>query len=170
MRFASFDWDSGNWPKCGKHGVSREEIEEVLLGAPAVLVDPHPHETRMRAIGKTTAGRYVGKSTARPKFGPSAPATCIRRKLIIMKAKLKPMPPLRSEDAAEAFVASANLSEYDLSGFSPMRFEIEPKSAALNMRLPASLLAALKAKAKASGVPYTRYVRMLLETDVAQRR
>jgi uncharacterized protein len=59
MRFASFDWDSGNWPKCGKHGVSREEIEEVLLGAPAVLVDPHPHETRMRAIGKTTAGRYV---------------------------------------------------------------------------------------------------------------
>jgi predicted DNA binding CopG/RHH family protein len=87
-----------------------------------------------------------------------------------MKAKLKPMPPLRSEDAAEAFVASANLSEYDLSGFSPMRFEIEPKSAALNMRLPASLLAALKAKAKASGVPYTRYVRMLLETDVAQRR
>jgi predicted DNA binding CopG/RHH family protein len=87
-----------------------------------------------------------------------------------MKAKLKPMPPLRSEDVAEAFVASANLSEYDLSGFSPMRFEIEPKSAALNMRLPASLLAALKAKAKASGVPYTRYVRMLLETDVAQRR
>lgn len=87
-----------------------------------------------------------------------------------MKAKPKPMPPLGSDDAAEAFVASADLSEYDLSGFSPMRFEIEPKSAALNMRLPASLLAALKAKAKASGVPYTRYVRMLLETDVAQRR
>ncbi len=87
-----------------------------------------------------------------------------------MKAKLKPMPPLDSDSAAEAFVASANLSEYDLSGFTPMRFEIEPKSAALNMRLPASLLAALKAKAKASGVPYTRYVRMLLETDVAQRR
>jgi predicted DNA binding CopG/RHH family protein len=87
-----------------------------------------------------------------------------------MKAKLKQMPPLGSDDAAEAFVASADLSEYDLSGFTPMRFEIEPKSAALNMRLPASLLAALKAKAKASGVPYTRYVRMLLETDVAQRR
>ena len=59
MKFAGFNWDSGNWPKCGKHGVSREEIEEVLLGAPAVLVDPHPDETRMRAIGKTTAGRYV---------------------------------------------------------------------------------------------------------------
>jgi predicted DNA binding CopG/RHH family protein len=87
-----------------------------------------------------------------------------------MNAKLKPMPPLHSDDDAEAFVASADLSEFDLSGFTPMRFEIEPKSAALNMRLPASLLAALKAKAKASGVPYTRYVRMLLETDIAQRR
>lgn len=36
------------------------------------------------------------------------------------------------------------------------------------MRLPASLLAALKAKAKANGIPYTRYVRMLLESDVAR--
>jgi len=80
------------------------------------------------------------------------------------------MPSLPSDEAAEAFVAVADLTEYDLSGFKPMRFEIEPKSAALNMRLPTSLLAALKAKAKAKGVPYTRYVRMLLETDVAGSR
>jgi predicted DNA binding CopG/RHH family protein len=87
-----------------------------------------------------------------------------------MKSKSRPMPSLLSDEAAEEFVANADLSQYDLSGFKPMRFEIEPKSAALNMRLPASLLAALKAKAKANGVPYTRYVRMLLETDVAQSR
>ncbi len=85
-----------------------------------------------------------------------------------MKPKARPMPSLVSDEAAEAFVAEADLTNYDLSGFKPMRFEIEPKSAALNMRLPASLLAALKAKAKAKGVPYTRYVRMLLETDVAR--
>lgn len=54
-----FDWDDGNWPKCGKHGVSRKEIEEVLLGEPMVMEDPHPTESRMRAIGKTEAGRYV---------------------------------------------------------------------------------------------------------------
>jgi uncharacterized DUF497 family protein len=59
MKIAGFDWDSGNWPKCGKHGVSREEIEQVLLGKPAVMADPHPDEPRMRAIGKTEAGRYV---------------------------------------------------------------------------------------------------------------
>ncbi|MBS0995921.1 hypothetical protein JK178_15010 [Gluconobacter cerinus] len=49
-----------------------------------------------------------------------------------------------------------------------MSDRIEPKAAALNMRLPASLLDAIKAKAKAKGIPYTRYVRMLLETDVTQ--
>ncbi|HQT89392.1 MAG TPA: CopG family antitoxin [Acidiphilium sp.] len=87
-----------------------------------------------------------------------------------MKTKSRQMPSLHSDEVAEAFVANAELSQYDLSGFKPMRFEIEPKSAALNMRLPASLLAALKAKAKANGVPYTRYVRMLLEIDVAQSR
>jgi len=59
MKIAGFDWDEGNWPKCGKHGVSREEIEQVLMGTPAVMPDPSPDEPRMRAIGKTTAGRYV---------------------------------------------------------------------------------------------------------------
>jgi predicted DNA binding CopG/RHH family protein len=87
-----------------------------------------------------------------------------------MKDKLKPMPSLQSDEAAEAFVAEADLTDYDFSGFKPMRFEIEPKSAALNMRLPTSLLEALKAKAKTKGMPYTRYVRMLLETDIAGSR
>lgn len=59
MKITGFDWDDGNWPKCGKHGVSREDIEAVLLGTPAVMPDPHPDEPRMRAIGKTPSGRYV---------------------------------------------------------------------------------------------------------------
>ncbi len=78
------------------------------------------------------------------------------------------MPSLKSDDEAEKFVSMADLSRYDLSEFKPMRFEIEAKSAALNMRLPASLLDAVKIKAKSKGIPYTRYVRMLLEIDVSQ--
>ena len=87
-----------------------------------------------------------------------------------MKAKTKSLPSLRSDAAAERFVTAADLTEYDLSGFKPMRFEIAPKEAALNMRLPGALLEAVKVKAKAKGIPYTRYVRMLLETDVARSR
>ena len=59
MKLAGFDWDEGNWPKCGKHGVSREEIEQVLLNSPAVMPDPHQNEPRMRAIGKTDAERHI---------------------------------------------------------------------------------------------------------------
>ncbi|MFT4243437.1 MAG: BrnT family toxin [Acidovorax sp.] len=59
MNIAGFDGDEGNWPKCSKHGLSREEIEQVFLGTPAVLADPYPGEPRMRAIGKTAAGRYA---------------------------------------------------------------------------------------------------------------
>ncbi len=39
--------------------MSREEIEEIFTGVPVVMVDPHPREPRMRAIGKTRSGRYV---------------------------------------------------------------------------------------------------------------
>lgn len=84
------------------------------------------------------------------------------------KAKLKPMPSLRSDAAAERFVDTADLSQYDLSGFKPMQFEIKPKDAALNMRLPQTLLDAVKRKAEERGIPYTRYVRLLIETDVAR--
>jgi len=46
MKIAGFDWDDGNWPKCGKHGVSLEEIEQVLPGT-AVMPDPDPDEPRL---------------------------------------------------------------------------------------------------------------------------
>lgn len=59
MIIGGVEWDDGNWPKCGKHGVTQREVEAVLLGAPSVMADPHPDEPRLRAIGRTAAGRYV---------------------------------------------------------------------------------------------------------------
>jgi len=84
-----------------------------------------------------------------------------------MKKQSKPMPSLRSDADAEAFTAHADLSQYDLSSFKPMRFEIAKKNTALNMRIPSALLDAVKAKALRQGVPYARYVRMVLEADIA---
>ena len=85
-----------------------------------------------------------------------------------MKAKSKPMPSLASDADAQRFVETADLSAYDLSRFKPMHFEFEAKEAALNMRLPKNLLDAVKVKAKAKGMPYSRYVRLLLESDIAR--
>ena len=84
------------------------------------------------------------------------------------KGELKKLPVLKSDEEAERFVDTADLSEYDLSGFKPVRFEFEKKAAQLNMRLPQPLLDAVKIRAKARGIPYTRYIRELLERDVAR--
>jgi predicted DNA binding CopG/RHH family protein len=78
----------------------------------------------------------------------------------------KKLPTLRSDEEAEAFLDAADLSEYDLSEMKPIKFEYLKKSAKLNMRLPESLLAAIKAKADAQGIPYQRYIRQVLEADV----
>ena len=56
---AGFDLDDGNWPKCGKHGVTKDEIEAFFQFTPSVMPDPHPDEPRMRAIGKSKSGRYL---------------------------------------------------------------------------------------------------------------
>ncbi|SNX73151.1 predicted DNA binding CopG/RHH family protein [Cereibacter ovatus] len=77
-------------------------------------------------------------------------------------------PELTSDEDAERFVEEADLTEYDFSQMVPVSFEFEKKAAALNMRIPQSLLDAVKAKAAAKGVPFTRYVRLLIEQDLAR--
>ena len=80
----------------------------------------------------------------------------------------QPIPSFETDDEAERFVAEADLTDYDLSGGRVVHFEFQPKSAQLNMRLPAPLLAAVKALAGARGIPYTRLVREMLEREVAR--
>lgn len=85
-----------------------------------------------------------------------------------MSNSKKPWPTLRSDEQAEDFVANADLSEYDWSLAEPVTYEFEKKAAALNMRIPRPLLDAVKARARAKGMPFTRYVRMLMEQDISR--
>jgi uncharacterized protein len=61
MQFSGFDWDEGNWPKCGKHGVLKEEIESVFENNPGIYEDASHSgdEQRLRAIGPTYEGRMI---------------------------------------------------------------------------------------------------------------
>ncbi|HEY5211167.1 MAG TPA: BrnA antitoxin family protein [Stellaceae bacterium] len=78
----------------------------------------------------------------------------------------KQLPILKTDEEAEDFVANSDLTEYDLSGFHRVRFEFQPKAERVNMRLPGSLLRAVKAKAKQAGMPYQRFIRQTLEAAV----
>jgi predicted DNA binding CopG/RHH family protein len=85
----------------------------------------------------------------------------------LMKKQLlkKKVPRLRTDEQAEAFLAQ-DLSKLDFSQFKTARFEFERKDEQINMRVPKPLLAAVKARAKARGIPYTRFIRETLEQAV----
>jgi predicted DNA binding CopG/RHH family protein len=81
-----------------------------------------------------------------------------------MKRKV---PRMTTDQEADAFLEQ-DLSDLDFSQFEPVRFEFQTKAARLNMRLPAPLLDAVKARAEARGVPYTRFIREVLELALAR--
>jgi len=82
----------------------------------------------------------------------------------------KQLPKLRSDKEAEVFVAKSDLTDYDLSGMRMVRFEFQPKDERVNMRLPRTLLDAVKATAAKAGVPYQRFIRQALENAVQPRK
>ncbi|KAA6205105.1 MAG: hypothetical protein DU429_02260 [Candidatus Tokpelaia sp.] len=86
------------------------------------------------------------------------------------KMSRKPFPVFHSDEEAEHFVDTADLSEYDFSGGRFVHYEFRKKDASLNMKLPAQLAEEGKAKARAAGIPFSRYIRLLLEADIKRKR
>jgi predicted DNA binding CopG/RHH family protein len=75
------------------------------------------------------------------------------------------IPKLETDAEAEAFLEQ-DLSDLDFSKFTTVHFEFEPKTERVSMRLPKSLLTAVKAKALAQGIPYQRFIRRALEQAI----
>ena len=82
-----------------------------------------------------------------------------------MKRKV---PRMTTDKEAEAFLEQ-DLSDLDFSQFKPVKFEFQTKAARLNMRLPLPLLDAVKARARVRGVPYTRFIREVLEQAISEK-
>jgi predicted DNA binding CopG/RHH family protein len=80
--------------------------------------------------------------------------------------KKRKVPRLKTDRQTEAFLAR-DLSDLDFSQFKAARFEFEKKDEQINMRVPKPLLKAVKARAKARGIPYTRFIRETLERAMA---
>jgi predicted DNA binding CopG/RHH family protein len=77
----------------------------------------------------------------------------------------KKIPSFKTDEEAERFIDTTGLTEYDLSGARPVRFELQRKAAQINMRVPKPLLDAVKAR----GIPYTRFIREALEQAVVRK-
>mgnify|MGYP001603640576 CR=1 FL=1 len=75
------------------------------------------------------------------------------------------VPVMTSDEEAEALL-DQDLSDLDPSQFKPLDWERMPKTARITMRVPQPLVDALKAKAKARGIPYQRLVREAIEKAI----
>ena len=80
---------------------------------------------------------------------------------------MKTVPPMTTDAEAEAFL-DQDLSDLDFTQFRPVSWEVEPKTARVNMRLPEKLMAALKVRAQERGIPYQRLIREVLEREMAR--
>jgi predicted DNA binding CopG/RHH family protein len=78
------------------------------------------------------------------------------------------VPLMTTDEEAEAFLEQ-DLSDLDYSQFKPLNWELFAKDARINMRLPAPLMAALKARAAERGIPYQRLIREVLEREVGPK-
>ncbi len=80
----------------------------------------------------------------------------------------KKFPELKSDEDADAWLQGADLTEYDLSGMKKVRFELARKDASISLRLPAALLATLKANAAKANMPTQRLIRMMIEAQLGK--
>ncbi len=80
----------------------------------------------------------------------------------------KKVPHFKSDAEAEAFLEQ-DLSDLDFSQFKPVKFEFETKTARINMRLPESLLEAVKKRASTRKMPYQRFIREILERAITSK-
>lgn len=87
-----------------------------------------------------------------------------------MSASKKPFPEFKSDDEAEAFVANADLSEFDFADMKPMRFELRRKDKSVSLRLPEPLLDAVRERARREGMPYQRFIRLAVERALGERK
>jgi predicted DNA binding CopG/RHH family protein len=79
----------------------------------------------------------------------------------------KPLPQFSTDEEAERFVDHADLTQYDLTGGTRLsEFEFNKKSARINLRVPESLVSAVKARAKERNVPYQRLIREAIEKSL----
>ena len=80
----------------------------------------------------------------------------------------KEIPEFKTDEELEAFI-EGDLSDLDFSKLRPIHFEFAKKTAQVNMRLPETLLDAVKARSASRGIPYTRFIREAIEQAINAR-
>jgi len=84
------------------------------------------------------------------------------------KTTLKPMPQFATDEEAERFVDEADLSEYDLAGFKPMKISRPSDYSMYGLRLPSELLFRIDKRASEMNVSIDDYLVSLATKDLGE--
>ena len=82
------------------------------------------------------------------------------------ETKLKQMPHFATDEEAERFVDEADLSEYDLSGFKPVKFVRRGTTDRYTIEIESKLLFRIDEKAQELGVSIDDYLLGLAKKDL----
>jgi predicted DNA binding CopG/RHH family protein len=78
----------------------------------------------------------------------------------------KQIPPINSDEEAEALLAQDMTEMLDLQNWQQVHFELMPKTENVSMRFSKPLLEQVKKKAAEQGINYQKYIRSVLEASV----
>lgn len=82
----------------------------------------------------------------------------------------KNVPRFKTNQEAERFLAQ-DLTDYlDLKNFTPVTFELLPKTRQVNLRFSEPLLSAVRERADEEGISYQKYIRRAVEGSLTTRR
>ena len=76
---------------------------------------------------------------------------------------------LKTDAEAEAFVETADLADYDLSGLVPVRFELRGEDKTVSLRLPEALLERVRLRAEQVGMPLQRFIQTIVENALHEQ-
>lgn len=82
----------------------------------------------------------------------------------------KPIPAFGTDEAARRFVEDADLTEFDLSGFRPARFEFGPKDTQVLVKMSRQQRDAAQMMAERRGLNVSAYIRLLVQEDVEREQ
>ncbi|MEX6508185.1 CopG family antitoxin [Jiella sp. M17.18] len=82
------------------------------------------------------------------------------------RTKLKPMPHFATDEEAERFVDEADLSEYDLSGFKPVKMNRRGDNSTYSISMPSELLYKIDDRARERNISIDDYILDLVRKDL----
>lgn len=177
-KIQGFDWDTGNARKNEKHEVTQTEAEQVFFSENLFITPDERHseeEHGYRALGETASGRHLTVIFTLRQAGTLIRVISARnmndKERMLYEQEIKKIPKFKSEEEERRFWETHDTTGYfDSLKTVRARFpSLKPSTQSISLRLPLSLLEAIRIEANKRDVPYQSLIKVWLSERLKQR-